>query len=1054
MEPIHKFATTRKADKYLMQDVFENLSVGLELYDKNGILTDINRTEIEVMGIKDKKDVLGICVYDNPNVPDVVKQSMRNGEDVRFVMEYNFDQVLGYFPTKKIGINYLDIELSVLRDENGEIVKYMVVSHDVTERILWQRKYETLYNQNLAILESLPLGVEVYNTEGRLMYINNAECQIFGVEKNLPIIQDIYIHNNPNLPEKVKKAVCDKVKVIARFPYVFESVKHEEYYPTKYDKECIRQIECNGTPVFNADGELENYVFIVKDITESVEAEERLLQSKRDVEIAMETLSIKNRELERKKELQGKILNSIPLPIHIKDVEDNFRYVFCNEESKRMFGSIEQGTAHEVMSKAQADKMHESDRQVYETGKPYFGQEKIILEDGRVYETIVQKNLIEDDGKRLLLNVRWDKSLQNELERRSKVLSISLDALNAYTWRYDIENNLLTYGDGFEKLGRDPETLNTLEKLVACVHPDDKQHFVSVLHNVLENETEDISIEFRIDLNGNGHYIWWERRGALEEVIINDVVTRHVFGMDINIENHKNIELTLLKNKEEMTHLIRQNELVLNNTNSGLAFITNDFIVQWENVSVCSASLSYEAYKKGEACYKSAHNRNTPCENCVLQRAMNSRQVEQISFNLRNERVVEVFATPVFNALDEVEGIVIRVDDITERQLMIADLEKARSQAEQSDKLKSAFLANMSHEIRTPLNAIVGFSDLLMTAETEGDKEEYMQIINTNNELLLKLINDILDLSKIEAGSVELKYDEFELSEYFDELYTAMQRRVVNPSVRLLSINPYPHCMVKLDKNRLAQILTNYVTNAIKYTPKGFIEMGYEEVDEGIRLYVRDTGIGIPDEKKSKVFHRFEKLDEFAQGTGLGLSICRAIVEACGGTVGFESVYGQGSMFWAILPCDVEIGKTPTTPCHGTVDLSNDKGKIELTNEELGQQKTILVAEDIQSNFLLVSALLKNKYKLLRAVNGQEAVDMIHTQSVDLVLMDMKMPLMDGLTATREIRKFNAEIPIVALTAHAFESDRIAAFEAGCNDYLAKPISRLKLMHVLKEFIS
>lgn len=370
----------------------------------------------------------------------------------------------------------------------------------------------------------------------------------------------------------------------------------------------------------------------------------------------------------------------------------------------------------------------------------------------------------------------------------------------------------------------------------------------------------------------------------------------------------------LLESEQRMIHLIRQNELVLNNINSGLAYIANDYIVQWENISLCSKSLSYEAYKKGEPCYLTAHNRTTPCENCVMQRARKSGQVESILFNLDNKHVIEVFATPIFNEQGDVDGVVIRVDDVTERQHMIGELEKARSRAEQSDKLKSAFLANMSHEIRTPLNAIVGFSDLLMVTEDQEEKEEFIQIINANNELLLKLINDILDLSKIEAGSVELKYENFDLAVYFNELAASMHRRVVNPQVRLVPVNPYETCTVRLDKNRLAQILTNFVTNAIKYTSKGTIEMGYEKIDENIRLYVRDTGIGIPEDKKDKVFHRFEKLDEFAQGTGLGLSICKAIVEACRGEIGFESEFDKGSLFWAVLPCQFEsVNSEPTS---------------------------------------------------------------------------------------------------------------------------------------------
>ena len=509
----------------------------------------------------------------------------------------------------------------------------------------------------------------------------------------------------------------------------------------------------------------------------------------------------------------------------------------------------------------------------------------------------------------------------------------------------------------------------------------------------------------------------------------------------------------LLESEQRMIHLIRQNELVLNNINSGLAYIANDYIVQWENISLCSKSLSYEAYKKGEPCYLTAHNRTTPCENCVMQRARKSGQVESILFNLDNKHVIEVFATPIFNEQGDVDGVVIRVDDVTERQHMIGELEKARSRAEQSDKLKSAFLANMSHEIRTPLNAIVGFSDLLMVTEDQEEKEEFIQIINANNELLLKLINDILDLSKIEAGSVELKYENFDLAVYFNELAAAMHHRVVNPQVRLVAINPYESCIVRLDKNRLAQILTNFVTNAIKYTSEGTIEMRYEKINGSVHLYVRDTGIGIPEDKKDKVFHRFEKLDEFAQGTGLGLSICKAIVEACRGEIGFESEFNKGSLFWAVLPCQFEsVDSEPGASRQRLGREVNGEKDESHASGEMKSPKRILVVEDIQSNFFLVSSILKNKCQLLHAPNGLKAVEIVRTQAVDLVLMDMKMPVMDGRAATSEIRKFNTEIPIIALTAHAFDADRVAALKAGCDDYLVKPINGAKLMQTLKEY--
>jgi signal transduction histidine kinase len=235
------------------------------------------------------------------------------------------------------------------------------------------------------------------------------------------------------------------------------------------------------------------------------------------------------------------------------------------------------------------------------------------------------------------------------------------------------------------------------------------------------------------------------------------------------------------------------------------------------------------------------------------------------------------------------------------------ELQAAKEKAEQSDKLKSAFLANMSHEIRTPLNAIVGFSELLSGTKNTSEKTEYNHIIHNNNKLLLRLIGDILDLSKIESGIIELNYEEYDFSTIFDEVYCYFNQKMANSNVELILDNPYKKCIVNLDKNRTTQVLTNFLTNAIKYTPSGSIKMGYQYENNGIKIYVKDSGIGIAKEKQDRVFARFEKLDNFAQGTGLGLSICKAITDIQKGKIGFMSEKDKGSTFWVWLPTKAQI---------------------------------------------------------------------------------------------------------------------------------------------------
>lgn len=417
--------------------------------------------------------------------------------------------------------------------------------------------------------------------------------------------------------------------------------------------------------------------------------------------------------------------------------------------------------------------------------------------------------------------------------------------------------------------------------------------------------------------------------------------------------------------------------------------------------------------------------------------------------------------------------------NVTSWKKMVNELSEAKERAERSDKLKSAFLANISHEIRTPLNAIIGFSNLLTNTDKKEEIAEYQRIIVTNSDLLLRLINDILDLSKIEAGFIDRQLSEFDLSVYFDELYGSVRQAMANPSVKLVCDNPYESCLVRMDANRLAQVVLNYATNAIKCTYRGEIRMGYRRQGEGIYFYVSDTGIGIPDKDKPRLYRRFEKLNEFAQGTGLGLVICKVVTEASGGRVGFESEEGVGSTFWSWVPCEImriggeaEAGGQEAARVDAGLGNGSDAGEgtenlsastnepspadpdSEPSSDGHTDKKTILVVEDIESNYLLMTILLGNMgYQFTRAADGVEAVEKVLSEHFDLVLMDIKMPRLGGLEATREIRKTNREVPIIALTAHAFNSDKEAAIAAGCNGFLVKPIDRNALAGTLRRFL-
>ena len=396
---------------------------------------------------------------------------------------------------------------------------------------------------------------------------------------------------------------------------------------------------------------------------------------------------------------------------------------------------------------------------------------------------------------------------------------------------------------------------------------------------------------------------------------------------------------------------------------------------------------------------------------------------------------------------------------LANEQLAIAtqklkEYEEKAQKAEKASKMKSLFLANMSHEIRTPLNAIEGFSRVLVETDSQEDRMKFYEIIESNNNRLQSLVNEILDLSRVESGEIVMKKTSIDLNELFAGIKNIFKFRCPD-SVQLVWKKPLMTVTFNTDANRLTQVFSNLISNALKHTPTGSITYGYQILDEGARIefFVKDTGSGIAKEDLNHIFETYVSRDAETNknGYGLGLPLCKIIVEKMGGTISVQSEQGVGSTFRFNMPFEGTIGGRDTQK--STTTQSNMRTIRISGRPDERNTKKILVAEDEDSNYELVKIVLQKRYKLIRAHNGIEAVTMNEDEHPDLILMDIRMPEMNGLDATRIIKEVSGETPIVALSAYAFEENIREARAAGCDDFLAKPFKVENLIEMVRKHL-
>ena len=404
--------------------------------------------------------------------------------------------------------------------------------------------------------------------------------------------------------------------------------------------------------------------------------------------------------------------------------------------------------------------------------------------------------------------------------------------------------------------------------------------------------------------------------------------------------------------------------------------------------------------------------------------------------------------------LSETQALLAKTAEERDKALQqLKEYEEKIRKAEKASRMKSLFLANMSHEIRTPLNAIEGFSRVMAETDSPEERMKMLEIVESNNNRLLSLINEILDLSRVESGEIQMKKAPANLTEMCANIKQIFKFRCPE-SIKLVADIPAKTVMLNTDINRITQVFCNLISNALKHTITGSITFGYcvSDDEKTITMKVADTGSGIDPKDIDSIFQTYVSKDaEQQNGYGLGLPLSKIIVEKLGGHISVNSELGVGSTFSFTFPFDGSyVGTTTTTSKPGFTISRTLRAKPEM---DISKMKLILVAEDEECNFELIKNVLNNRYRILRARNGIEAVTLNEEEHPDMILMDIRMPEMNGLDATRIIKEVNPTVPILALSAYAFQDSIQEARDAGCNEFISKPFKVEHLIETIEKYI-
>ncbi len=1027
-----------------------NLIMGID-----GKIIDINEKGIKIFGYK-KEELIG-----KPLIEFIVPEHRKKiaKQLTQYLQGKQAPSLEVNFIGKKDTYTLLFGEGNTMLFEKEQPIGFLISALNITERKRMEEELliEKVYFEKL--FQNSPEAIVIADNDSKLLRINRKFTKLFGYA--MDEVKGINIDNL--IASKDYQEEADSItKQIAKG----KTIKYETIRQRK-DGTPVN-VSILGTPI-KIDKEQKAVYGIYRDITERKLAEE------------------KQKKLE---EREHSILQAIPdavIGMHERHI------VFANKGVEYVFGwkpeeLINKSTRILYRSDEDYDKIAQLFFPTLEKKATYIKEFPCSCKDGRdiicrVSASRLGEKLIERNIVATFTDITERKKNENEIKEKSRELEILnkiIKQANESKDLYSLLENILSYTLNFMDFESGGiyliDNINNKQAVLKCIKelPQDYINEVKTIkidrepyYSVFKEAKAFFTDKYK-ELRPE-HYIKW---GFLSFASIALLSKEKLIGI-MNIISKKKLYFTETQKKilqsigqEAGTSIAKmqaeknflQSNFIVSSSQNRIAIIDKNYVYQFVNDAFLKSHLKTKEQIIGHNVSEILGEEQF--ENIVkdkYDKCFTGKVVHfQEWFNFPEKKNVYLHEDIYpFIENNTISGLVLITYDITKLKKTEENLEKAKEKAEESDRLKTAFLSNMSHEIRTPMNAIIGFSNLLSDTDiTNDERKEFIELIDSNSNSLMNLIEDIIDISKIEAGQLIIKKTKTPVNKIFSELYNSFnqiknEKDKTNIELRLNLANKEKDFTIITDPHRFKQILSNLLDNAVKFTEKGFIEFGYSINNQSyLQFYVKDTGIGIPNDKMNIIFDRFRQVDGSNTrkygGTGLGLAISKNLVELLGGKMWLESQIDKGTTFYFTLPynpAEKAVEKTQIITKHKKKYIWNNK--------------IILIAEDTVSNYqFLEAALRKTKANLLWAQDGKEAVDMCKANDkINLILMDIQMPVLNGYKAARQIRQFRKDLPIIAETAFAMSGDREKSLEAGCDDYIAKPIKIAELLEKIDKWL-